>query len=280
MIAKKIMDTNITTCSPFDDISHVYNLMHQNKTDHIVVVNDKQQPVGLISYRDMTFFKLAMVSNSGGITRTKIKDLMVPKPWCVYEDASIESIIELVTSKSINSAPVVDYDVKLKGIILKNSILLCIREFLRSDLVCVNNLKKDHFIKVKAGDMMTKDPVFCKPDDTAINVDKIMARYHIGHLPVVKDAEHKEVVGVISFKDLTIMALNKSSEKNIRGKIKNFMSKKLWLVEAKETLDNIIMLMVEKNIGSLPVVENMENKKLIGIICRRDVYMTLKKFEI
>lgn len=278
MNAKKIMG-NPVSCSPYEPIFHVYNLMHKRKTDHIVVVNKNSQPIGVISYRDITFFRIAMVVGLLGVVCTSIKDLMA-KPWCVYEDSNIETIIDLVTSKSINSAPVVDREIKLKGIILAEHLLKVLRDFLKSNCLSSNNLAK-----IKAKDIMVPEPIFCKPDDTAIEVDKVMAKHHIGHMPVLSDSESMKILGVVSFKDLnsTIMSFDKAADKKIkkiRSKITNFMGKNLWVVDENETLDKIIDLMVEKNIGSVPVVDNMENKKLLGIICRRDIYVTLQKFEI
>jgi len=282
MIAKEIMDANVITCSPFDNVLHICNLIDKNKADTVIVVNDKQQPVGLISYRDITFFKLAMASGLEGLSQTKIKDIMTIKPLCIYEDASIEIVINILANKSINAAPVVDYSVKLNGIILRDHILVCIRRLLGFDLSCFNDLKREHLIKIKAEDIMTKDPIFCKPNDTMIKADKIMAKHHIGHVPIVKDTEQKEVVGVVSLRDLNLMFSNSSkgsSKRSMGNRIEKIMNNKPYIVEAKETLDNMITLMTEKNIGSLPVVENMNNKKLIGIVCKRDICVALNKIK-
>jgi len=49
----------------------------------------------------------------------------------------------------------------------------------------------------------------------------------------------------------------------------NLMSKNLITISPEDTLEKAATLMVEKNIKRLPVVD--DNKKLVGIVSRRDI---------
>lgn len=106
-------------------------------------------------------------------------------------------------------------------------------------------------------------PVKCVFPDTKLNeVEKLLLRYGHTGVPVVDDQE--QLVGVISRRDV---------EKAIKhglhhAPVKGFMTIEVVTVEAKASWDEAQKLMVEHNIGRLPV---LENGRVVGIVTRSDI---------
>ncbi|MGI6491730.1 MAG: CBS domain-containing protein [Pelotomaculum sp.] len=94
---------------------------------------------------------------------------------------------------------------------------------------------------------------------------RLMLRYGHTGLPVVKDSE---VVGVISRRDV-----EKATHHGLgHAPVKGFMSGKLVSVAPETTVARARELMIEHDIGRLPV---LQAGKLVGIISRTDVLRTL-----
>ena len=55
---------------------------------------------------------------------------------------------------------------------------------------------------MKIKEVMSVDPVCCVPGDTAQAVAGIMCEHNIGSVPVVIDRQSRELVGVITDRDL------------------------------------------------------------------------------
>ncbi len=88
---------------------------------------------------------------------------------------------------------------------------------------------------------------------------KIMSSRNIGSLIFLKN---NKIKGIITEKDIlrNISSLNK--------KISSIMSKNVITINQDESLDNAALLMTEKKIKRLPV---MNNEKLVGIITATDI---------
>jgi len=96
--------------------------------------------------------------------------------------------------------------------------------------------------------------------------EKIMLRYGHSGMPVV---EEDEIVGVISRRDV-----DKAKTHNLgHAPVKGFMTTGVISVEPDTPVREIQRIMVEYDIGRLPVVNNVG--KLIGIVSRTDILRTL-----
>ncbi|MGC7873588.1 CBS domain-containing protein [Desulfosporosinus sp. SYSU MS00001] len=110
-------------------------------------------------------------------------------------------------------------------------------------------------------DMMSY-PVKTVSQETRLGeVEKILLRYGHTGVPVTED---KSLVGIISRRDV---------EKAVRhglqhAPVKGFMTRNVVTVDSNATLDEVQRVMVQHDIGRLPVVEDGE---LVGIVSRSDV---------
>lgn len=110
-------------------------------------------------------------------------------------------------------------------------------------------------------DMMSYPVKTVSPETRLGDVEKILLRYGHTGVPVTED---KTLVGIISRRDV---------EKAVRhglqhAPVKGFMTRNVVTVDSDATLDEVQRVMVQNDIGRLPVVEDGD---LVGIVSRSDV---------
>lgn len=149
---------------------------------------------------------------------------------------------------------------------------------------------------MKVKDIMVKDIITIKPDETLEEVALKFAKSNISGAPVV---ENNKVIGVISEADilehirktckkfdmvyiptplskLGIVDFREGKSKNLeeaftkagKTKAKEVMKRDLITTTPNELAKNVAKLMIEKKINRLPVVKN---EKLVGIVTRGDI---------
>ncbi|MEN3012650.1 CBS domain-containing protein [Dictyoglomus thermophilum] len=128
------------------------------------------------------------------------------------------------------------------------------------DLV-IERLKKYLPRDFLAKDIMSYPVVTIPPDISIKEAFKIMMKYGYGGLCV---EENKKLVGIISRRDIE-RAINLKLTKR---KVKSFMSKPVITVTPETPIWEIEKILVEKNIGRVPV---LDGDKIVGIITRQDI---------
>jgi tRNA nucleotidyltransferase (CCA-adding enzyme) len=117
-----------------------------------------------------------------------------------------------------------------------------------------------------ARDLMVSPVRTIKSSVSMDEAGRMMLRYGLDGLLV---AEGEEVVGVVSRRDID----QSSHHKLGHAKVSGFMSKPVICVSEDTPLSKIQELMVAEDIGRLPVLD--QDKKLIGLVSRRDVLNSL-----
>ncbi|MFA7336092.1 MAG: CBS domain-containing protein [Candidatus Obscuribacterales bacterium] len=117
-----------------------------------------------------------------------------------------------------------------------------------------------------ARDLMASPVRTIKSSVSMDEAGRMMLRYGLDGLLV---AEGEEVVGVVSRRDID----QSSHHKLGHAKVSGFMSKPVICVSEDTPLSKIQELMVAEDIGRLPVLD--QDKKLIGLVSRRDVLNSL-----
>lgn len=114
---------------------------------------------------------------------------------------------------------------------------------------------------IRARDLMIS-PVKTLPDDTTIEeAGRRMYRYGHSGYPVVNNGD---MVGIITRRDL-----DKANHHGLgHAPVKAYMSTELMTIDPDMTLEEIQQIIIEHNIGRLPV---LEDGKLVGIVTRTNI---------
>lgn len=119
--------------------------------------------------------------------------------------------------------------------------------------------------EITAAEIMTTPVKLIAPDKPIYEAAKVLLRYGHTGIPVVQDGI---LTGIISRRDV-----DKAQHHGLgHAPVKGFMSRKVVTVNRNTPLSEIQNLMIEKDIGRLPVVDN---GKIVGIVSRTDVLKTL-----
>lgn len=117
-------------------------------------------------------------------------DVMTPDPTCVGSGDAVTSAAEIMKIEDVGAVPVVDSQTskKLLGIITDRDIVLSV----------VAERKSPDSVKVE--EVMSRNPVTCRPDEDVVNAMDRMAAHQIRRILVVDSKDH--VMGIISQADV------------------------------------------------------------------------------
>lgn len=156
---------------------------------------------------------------------------------------------------------------------------------------------------MKIKDVMNKDVIMCKPDETIGNLSNLMKENHISGIPVV---DKGRVVGLVSETDLlklfklpefsndlwlpspleiieipirNIFRIEETKKalENIKLRpVKDIMTKTVHTVSPEDSLEYASSIMVRYKVNRLPVIDN---GVLLGIVARSDILRGLSESE-
>ncbi|KLV07714.1 MULTISPECIES: CBS domain-containing protein [Photobacterium] len=121
-------------------------------------------------------------------------------------------------------------------------------------------------------DMMTPNPHTLSTSHTLADAKRVMAKYHIHHVPVTDENNH--LVGLVSQRD--ILAAQESSLEHISQSrfvsaldipLADSMHRDLMSVAPNAGLKEAALFMQKHQIGCLPIIDH---NKLVGIITDSD----------
>jgi acetoin utilization protein AcuB len=113
--------------------------------------------------------------------------------------------------------------------------------------------------------IMTPFPYSVERGDPIARARSLMAKHGIRHLPVM---DRGKLVGVVADRDITLAldpARGLPPEKKL--KVNDACVRQAYVVESTEPLDNVLLQMAEKHIGSALVVKE---GRLVGIFTATD----------
>jgi len=121
---------------------------------------------------------------------------------------------------------------------------------------------------MKCSEVMTSNPRFCLPTDTAFEAAQLMKSEDVGPIPIVTDAESKKLVGIVTDRDLVLKVVAEGLDPK-STRLKDVMSTDLFTGRSDEDADKAIELMQEHQVRRIPVVD--DSGWLVGIISQADV---------
>jgi len=128
----------------------------------------------------------------------------------------------------------------------------------------------------KCGEVMTKNPVVCMPDDLAAKVAQVMKMEDVGPVPIVENGQTRRLVGMVTDRDLAMRMVAEGRDiKTTRAE--EIMSRKIVTCRATDDLQRVLDAMSENQLRRIPVVD--EEERIVGIIAQADIATRLNQPE-
>lgn len=121
---------------------------------------------------------------------------------------------------------------------------------------------------MKCSEVMTSNPTFCLPGDTAVEAAQLMKSEDVGPIPIVTDPESKKLVGIATDRDLVVKVVAEGLDPKSTH-LKDVMSTDLFTCLSGDDADKAVELMQQHQVRRIPVVDG--NGCLVGIISQADV---------
>ncbi|OVE81529.1 hypothetical protein BVY03_03515 [bacterium K02(2017)] len=122
-------------------------------------------------------------------------------------------------------------------------------------------------------DFMQTEVVVIEPEKSTMDAYKLMKKNHIRHLPVVS---YDKLIGIVTDRDLRrpnmadeFFAANDYYQLDGSFVVKDVMTTNAYSVLASTDMMVVAIVLTQKKIGAIPVVE--EDRSVIGIISITDV---------
>jgi len=233
MLVKDIMTTSLVKVSKDTTTEKALQIMLENNIRRLLVDED-----GIITIRDLIYGWKDL--------KTPVEKIMSRDLLFITPTSPIKEACRIVTSEGVGSLVVGD-GARIEGIVTE-------RDLIRHCKVESN---------AKVGDIMNVDPVIATPDSELSEIVEVMKSYWKRHAVVV---DGKKPVGVISAKDIARALLAKKTLKGVKAY--DFMSITVYKVTPDSSAETARLLMAEKNIGFLPVVDPVS---LLGSLSEREL---------
>ena len=120
----------------------------------------------------------------------------------------------------------------------------------------------------KCNEVMTKNPVCCRPDDTVAKAAQLMQSENIGSIPVIENEQTQKLVGIVTDRDLALKIVAKGQDAK-STKVEAVMTRKVVTCLAGDDLQKALDGMAEHQLRRIPVVDN--DNQIVGIIAQADV---------
>lgn len=121
-------------------------------------------------------------------------------------------------------------------------------------------------------EVMTENPVCCLPNDLVSASARVMRREDVGAVPVINDEQQKQLIGIVTDRDLAIKVVAESRDPN-HTMVHDVMTSTIVVCREREDLSSAIRAMEEHQIRRVPVVD--DDGRIVGIISQADVVTRL-----
>lgn len=125
MSVGRICVREVDTANPSESVAVAAERMHQRAVGTLVVVNDTQQVVGIVTDRDLVSRVLARGRDP---MQMAVSEAMTVAPKTASENTSIESALTIMRSGRFRRIPVVEPDNRLVGLITLDDVLMLLAE--------------------------------------------------------------------------------------------------------------------------------------------------------
>lgn len=256
MKVRDIMSTEVVTIDKDRNLKDVLALMERNNFSKIPVTENGEL-VGIVTDGKIAD-KLGREHNRDIQTSTMhVSSVMEKDVIVAHPDEALANLLADVGKPGLTMIPVVQGK-KLVGVVTKSDLL----RLVKSD--------------AKVSTFMTKELRSVGPGERLVHVRRLLLDHDIARIPVL---EGGKVVGIIAEHDIALAfaSLKESSVQAQKSGVREmqvapYMRTPAITGNADMTAKQAAALMLEKNIGGLPIVDSRGT--IEGIITRTDLIRT------
>ena len=270
----QVMVKRSITVKPSTTLLDARDILFRHKIRRLVVLNEKEKPVGIITEKDIA----RSIYNLGtrSIKSVKVGDFMSKNLITVTKDSTIYDCAKLMRRHRISSVIVINKDGTLAGLVTK------------TDLVSV--FLTQSTVPLKVASIMTKNVITADPGDSLLLIESLLINHRISRVVIQRN---RRPVGIITYRDfmpakiphwIAEFADPKELEEYRRRSVPEFSANQLnyllpfkavdimapnpITVDANDDVGLAAMLMIRNNISGLPVARK---GLLVGIITKSDI---------
>jgi len=262
-----IMTGWVITVAQSDSLLKARDVMTQNRASQLVVADQRNRPVGLISKRDIAKFLL-----DDNTTRS-LEEIQV-------SEASTNTIPTIRADVSVlNAARMFDTDNLAYAVVSNDNPLIGI--ITETDLCHYFSQKWPG--KFKVNDFMRRDFIFAKSSYSVVHVAHAVV-FRQPSVPVIDE----ELSGILTLSDIlsirekiiegTTNRLHSSSKADLAlVTTKDLMTRNPITVHEDADLAQAAQILINKGVGSLPVLDS--ESKVVGLITKHDIVKALGRLD-
>jgi len=189
-----------------------------------------------------------------------VRHIMTPNVISVSSSAKVNDAIDLMVKRNVGCLPIVDKETRLRGIVTERDIIMIFRGIVSG---------------TKVSELMSKKVVVATPETSIMEAERLMVKNGFRRLPIVSEGK---VVSVVTVTDiLRFFGSGKVFQRLRSGAIDQVLQTPaietatgdVVMVERNVDAGEAAMIMLEKGVGTLPV---LENEKLVGMVTERDFF--------
>jgi CBS domain-containing protein len=121
----------------------------------------------------------------------------------------------------------------------------------------------------KVTDVMTPTPECCTPDDSVVEVARIMETRNVGIVPIVESQDTRRVLGLLTDRDLVLRVLAPGRNPNEMVNVGPFMTTEIVSCSPDADVVHVEALMKQHQIRRVLVVD--EHGAVVGIVSMADL---------
>ena len=255
LLVKDLVDKNYPFLYVDDLATKARAILRTQGLRVIPIIDDQKHLIGTIS-------RTNVMTITSSISPLKVKSIMEDPKFTASTDMTAPDALREMIHSNEWCIPVTksSQDLSYIGMLDLN---VFIRVFLKQSYA-----KLSHPLSK----IMSTQLVTCCPEDEVDNVWRLMQEKSLTGLPVVKN---RKLVGIVTQQDMLSSGASFPAFESKKGRFKSpsrissIMKTSIVSMKPTATIREVAELMLEKNIGRIPIVDEKTN--LIGIIDRKDI---------
>lgn len=126
---------------------------------------------------------------------------------------------------------------------------------------------------MKANEIMTSQPVCVTPETPIQEAAQLMKDQNVGMLPVVQTEGSKQLIGVITDRDITIRHVAEGHT-STDCPVSEAMTDSVTTAGPDSDVDDVMEIMGREQVRRIPIVD--ERGELVGVVAQADVVLHAK----